>query len=200
MINDGQPSSTIYLALSPTTVPRSPQTSAVLVFDAANADNAAMLKQLLQARGLPTDSVTMADPASQLVSTLRIVNVGFTAVGAITLVVGILGILNIGLATLSNRAAELALRRCLGATKADIGFLVMADSLVIGLLGALVALALALAVYRSIVGLVTTLPAPPFPWLAALVGIAAGLAAGFLGGLAPSIKARRMPLVTVMRA
>ncbi|MCX5380338.1 ABC transporter permease [Streptomyces sp. NBC_00091] len=121
--------------------------------------------------------------------------------GSVTLAVGILGVLNIGLATVKERAEELALRRSLGATESDIAYLVLAESVLTGLAGALLSTALAVALFHPITALVSEdSGAVSFPVGAAATGIAAGTLAGLLGGITPAIRASRQPLAAVMRA
>ncbi|MFI1196888.1 ABC transporter permease [Micromonospora sp. NPDC020750] len=132
---------------------------------------------------------------------LRVVTAAFLGVGLIMLLVGVLGVLNIGLATLKERADELALRRSLGATKGDIMVLVLAESVLIGCVGSLAAVLLAVAMYRPLVAAALSGSTDvPFPLSAAVYGVVVGALAGAAGGLIPALRAARTPIAAVMRA
>ncbi|GLY06707.1 ABC transporter permease [Actinoplanes sp. NBRC 101535] len=150
---------------------------------------------------VPLGDVNRLDVAGDIDSTLAVVQATFLAVGVTMLLVGVMGVVNIGLATLKERAEELALRRSLGATKLDIGVLVLAESTIIGMAGSLIAVAISLAAFPiAMATLVGDSLDAPFPALAALAGMAAGALAGAVGGLIPAIRSANMPIATVMRA
>jgi putative ABC transport system permease protein len=141
------------------------------------------------------------DTVDDLAATLDTMRTTFLTVGAVTLLVGVIGILNIGLATLNERAEEFALRRSLGATRRDVAVLVLAESLMIGFLGAAVASGVCWALYVSVIPAVTDgTSAGAFPVQACLVGLAVGSGAGLLGGAVPAFRASRLPIAVVMRA
>ncbi|HIW62176.1 MAG TPA: ABC transporter permease [Candidatus Stackebrandtia excrementipullorum] len=129
--------------------------------------------------------------------------VGFAAVSAVTLVVAIIGLLNIGLATLRERIRELSLRRAVGATRLRVFGLVMSSTLILSMSVAAVTLATAwLGVQWMIPYLLdpaSALDPPGFPVEAAWYGIAAALFAGVLGGLVPAFAASRVDMVAVLR-
>jgi putative ABC transport system permease protein len=114
------------------------------------------------------------------------------------------GILNVGLATVGERVEEFALRRAVGTPRLLLAGIVLAETLLTGLLTAAAAIGVAVGAVR----LAGTLfagrgPLPQtidFPWQAAAAGIVAGLIAGVLGGLVPAVRAARIPIATVMRA
>ncbi|MEU8079334.1 ABC transporter permease [Catellatospora citrea] len=159
------------------------------------------LRAQTAANQLPAHEFSSVNAAGDIDATLRVVYLAFLGVSAIMLLVGIMAVLNIGLATLKQRAEELALRRSLGATKTDIGILVLAESVMIGLAGSALAVVLSVAAYGPVMALVAPgVPDLGFPTDAALTGIAAGAMAGAVAGLIPAIRAARTPIATVMRA
>ncbi|GAA3015339.1 ABC transporter permease [Actinokineospora diospyrosa] len=128
----------------------------------------------------------------------------FYGMAALVLLIGVAGILNVGLATIGERVEELALRRAVGTPRLLLAGIVLAETLLTGLLTA------AAAVVTGIVGLQAagyffgdkrpSLQNVAFPWEAGVAGVIAGLVAGILGGLFPAIRAARIPIATVMRA
>jgi putative ABC transport system permease protein len=128
----------------------------------------------------------------------------FLGLAGLVLLIGVAGILNVGLATVGERIEEFALRRAVGTPRSLLAGIVLAETLLTGLItagAAIGASALALKVASMILGdsepLLRDLT---FPWQAGVAGIVAGLIAGVLGGLVPAIRAARIPIATVMRA
>jgi putative ABC transport system permease protein len=128
----------------------------------------------------------------------------FLGMATLVLLIGVAGILNVGLATVGERVEEFALRRAVGTPRSLLAAIVLAETLITGLLTAGVAIGVvALGLHYLGQYLEGRLPIPldtSFPWQAAVAGIVAGLAAGLLGGLIPAIRAARIPIATVMRA
>ncbi|GIF38641.1 ABC transporter permease [Actinoplanes xinjiangensis] len=133
---------------------------------------------------------------------LDLVNRVFLAVAILSLLIGALGILNIGLSTVRERSDELSLRRSFGATRPQVVVIMLLESqfvaLVSGLAGiALVAggLPLITAHFADRFQEVST----GFPVGGALLGLAAGSVAALVGSLAPALRASRVPIAAIMR-
>jgi len=128
----------------------------------------------------------------------------FLGVSILVLLIGSAGILNVGLATVGERIEEFALRRAVGTPRLLLAGIVLAETLLTGLLTALAAIGAGiagLAVASRMFGDRHPLLANvAFPWEAGVAGVAAGLVAGVLGGLVPAARAARIPIATVMRA
>ncbi|MEU9649868.1 ABC transporter permease [Streptomyces sp. NPDC048110] len=160
------------------------------------------LNSAADAFGLKTNGEAQRiDTVDDLAATLDTMRTTFLIVGGVTLLVGVIGILNIGLATLSERSEEFALRRSLGATRADVAMLVLAESTMIGLLGATAASVVSWALYKCAVPIIADGVEPDaFPLQACVVGLVVGAGAGLLGGALPALRASRLPIAVVMRA
>jgi FtsX-like permease family protein len=128
----------------------------------------------------------------------------FLGVSILVLLIGSAGILNVGLATVGERIEEFALRRAVGTPRLLLAGIVLAETLLTGLLTALAAIGAGvagLAVASRLFGDRHPLLADvAFPWEAGVAGVVAGLVAGVLGGLVPAARAARIPIATVMRA
>lgn len=128
----------------------------------------------------------------------------FLGMAALVLLIGIAGILNVGLATVGERVEEFALRRAVGTPRALLAGIVLAETLLTGLLTAAAAIGVAAVALEYAGGIIgsryPSIGEIPFPWQAGVSGIVAGLIAGVLGGLIPAIRAARIPIATVMRA
>lgn len=128
----------------------------------------------------------------------------FLGVSILVLLIGAAGILNVGLATVGERVEEFALRRAVGTPRMLLAGIVLAETLLTGLLTALAAIGAGIAGLAAAGRLFgeryPMLAEVTFPWEAGVAGVAAGLIAGVLGGLVPAARAARIPIATVMRA
>ncbi len=137
-------------------------------------------------------------------SQLKIMRLIFLGMAFLVLLIGVAGILNVGLATVGERVEEFALRRAVGMSRMLLAGIVLAETLLTGLLTAALAigagaggLQVALMMFGN---RFPSLQGTAFPWEAGVAGVIAGLVAGVLGGLIPAIRAARIPIATVMRA
>ncbi|TQM79712.1 putative ABC transport system permease protein [Saccharothrix saharensis] len=172
--------------------------------DAVEVEHA--LRARLVAAGTPEDQihVNTVETLERMSTELALMRWIFLGMAALVLLIGVAGILNVGLATVGERVEEFALRRAVGTPRLLLAGIVLAETLLTGLLTA------ALAIGAGVVGLQLALtlfgsqfPAlegTAFPWQAGVAGIIAGLVAGILGGLVPALRAARIPIATVMRA
>jgi putative ABC transport system permease protein len=128
----------------------------------------------------------------------------FLGVSILVLLIGSAGILNVGLATVGERIEEFALRRAVGTPRLLLAGIVLAETLLTGLLTAFAAIGAGIAGLAAAGRLLgdrqPMLQNVTFPWEAGVAGVAAGLIAGVLGGLVPAARAARIPIATVMRA
>lgn len=107
-----------------------------------------------------------------------------------------LGILNIGLAGVSERARELVIRRAVGATRGDIIAQMLVSAMLVGVLAASVAVVLgAVAVEWWVPQRIppgSALAPPGLPWQAAGWGIIAAVTTTLAGSLLPALVAARL--------
>lgn len=150
---------------------------------------------------LYTNVISAEDRMPQEIKMMRWV---FLGVSILVLLIGSAGILNVGLATVGERIEEFALRRAVGTPRLLLAGIVLAETLLTGLLTALAAIGVGIAGLAAAGRLFgdrePMLQGVAFPWEAGVAGVAAGLIAGILGGLVPAARAARIPIATVMRA
>jgi putative ABC transport system permease protein len=172
----------------------------------ASLDIARTLTSKLAGAGFRAEEMATSrvDSRKRLGKQLAVVRWVFLGLAGIVLLIGVAGILNVGLATVGERVEEFALRRAVGTSRILLAGIVLAETLLTGLLTATAAIGVAAAavpVAASLLGdrdpLLRDLT---FPWEAGAAGVIAGLVAGVLGGLIPAIRAARIPIATVMRA
>lgn len=159
------------------------------------------LDHLLKVRHQQVDDYKIIVPAelmAQQAKTQQIFNFVMTCVAGISLLVGGIGIMNIMLATVLERTAEIGLLRAVGATRTDIRRQFMLESFVIafggGLLGVVFGLLLA-----ELLGWWSGWSVAWSP-LAVLLsfGICAGV--GVIFGVYPAIKASALDPVTALQS
>jgi putative ABC transport system permease protein len=122
----------------------------------------------------------------------------FLGLGAISLLVGAVGVGNIMLIGVLERRSEIGLRRALGATRAHIRTQFLAEAILLALLGGaagVAAGALATAIYASAKGWATVIPV-----LAWGGGLGAALAIGAIAGLLPALRAARLSPTEALRS
>ncbi len=118
-------------------------------------------------------------------------------VAGISLFVGGIGIMNIMLATVTQRTREIGVRRALGATRSDILGQFIIESLIISLLGGILGIGIGYGLAYMIgnySGWEVIVPA-----LALIVSTGVSGLVGFLSGLYPSIKASRLDPIEALR-
>lgn len=135
--------------------------------------------------------ITMPPSPARLRSQVASILIGlFLALAGISLLVGTAGIANVTTLAIGERAAEIGLRRALGARRRHIAAQILAESALLGLLGGLAGTSLGVIAvvlvafardWTPVIAPQTVLPAP-------LIGAAAGL----LAGLYPSWRAARI--------
>jgi putative ABC transport system permease protein len=156
-------------------------------------------------RGIGTDAhVNSVQSRKDMEKELALVRLVFLAMAGLVLLIGVAGILNVGLATVGERVEEFALRRAVGTSRSLLAGIVLAETLLTGLLTAAAAIGTGAAALKVVTmvagGSEPFLQDLVFPWQAGVAGIIAGLVAGLLGGLIPALRAARIPIATVMRA
>ena len=120
------------------------------------------------------------------------------AVSSVGLIVGGVGVMNIMLVSVTERTAEIGLRKALGATPGDLfrQFVIEAGALtaVGGLLGVATGLAAGYIVPRTANIAVTITPLP------VLVAVAVAVAVGLVFGVYPALRAARLAPIEALRA
>lgn len=181
-------------------------TSLQLYLQPGSDDLQRLLRAKLVGAGLAQEDVQFntVNSKERMESELKIMRLIFLGMAFLVLLIGVAGILNVGLATVGERIEEFALRRAVGMSRMLLAGIVLAETLLTGLLTAALAIgagAAGLHVALMLFGSrFPSLEGTTFPWEAGVAGVIAGLVAGVLGGLIPAARAARIPIATVMRA
>src|SRR5262249_436796 len=139
----------------------------------------------------PSPPLTPPPPAQRALNSLLL------GLGAISLLVGAVGVGNIMLIGVLERRSEIGLRRSLGATKRDIRTQFLAEAILLALIGGVVGVGagvFATTIYASIKHWAIVIPT-----LAWAGGLAASICIGALAGLLPAIRAARLSPTEALR-
>jgi putative ABC transport system permease protein len=146
------------------------------------------------------NEVTVSQPSAALTARAEArgaLNSLFLGLGAVSLLVGAVGVANIMLIGVLERRSEIGLRRSLGATKGQIRTQFLAEAILLALLGGgagVTAGALSTAVYAHLKHWTTVIPATA--WAG---GLAAALVIGAVAGLLPAIRAAQLSPTEALR-
>jgi putative ABC transport system permease protein len=138
----------------------------------------------------------------EAIATLRL---AIRGAGIVVLILGGLGVLNIGLVTVRQRIREIGVRRSFGATSGRIFSAVMLESVCATAVAGLAAVTASVVLVRNLPlenWLNNGIPlaeAPGFPLAAAVEGMVAATAVGALAGLLPAIIAVRAKVIDAIR-
>jgi putative ABC transport system permease protein len=140
---------------------------------------------------VPLDLIERAEKAQQVFTMV------LAAIAGISLIVGGIGIMNIMLATVTERTREIGIRRALGAKRRDIAWQFLVETLTLtgvgGLLGVFAGIGLALLV-TSRFGFPTILRT----W-SVVLAFAVSLAVGLVFGTYPAYRAARLDPIEALR-
>jgi putative ABC transport system permease protein len=133
----------------------------------------------------------------QAARTKRIFNIVLGSIAAISLLVGGIGIMNIMLASVSERTREIGVRRALGAKKSDIIAQFLTETVLLTLMGGLLGITLGIIIPYS----VTKLAGMPTIVTPASLILAFGISAavGIVFGLYPAWRAANMDPIESLR-
>lgn len=137
--------------------------------------------------------VTVSRPSDVLVARAAAkgaLNSLFLGLGAVSLLVGAIGVGNIMLISVLERRSEIGLRRALGATKSHIRVQFLAEAMLLALIGGIAGVALGVATTAGYAhSHDSTTVIPPLAWAG---GPVSALLIGAVAGLLPAIRAARM--------
>jgi putative ABC transport system permease protein len=172
------------------------------VYVRSDTSQVAAVQSVLAATANPEapNEVNVSQPSAALTARAaaqNALNSLFLGLGAVSLLVGAVGVGNIMLIGVLERRSEIGLRRALGATKANIRGQFLSEAILLALLGGatgVAAGALATAIYAHTKH--WTLVIPTTAWAG---GLTAATLIGALAGLLPALRAARMSPTEALR-
>lgn len=143
------------------------------------------------------------DRVAQASRGMLIFKLAMGAIAGISLVVGGIGIMNVLLASVTERTREIGVRRASGARRRDIRRQFLAEAVAISAvgsgLGALLGMAVSVAALRVISDLADADVSAVFAWESIAFAIAAALLVGLVFGMYPALRAARLSPIEALR-
>ncbi|PYX30757.1 MAG: ABC transporter permease [Acidobacteria bacterium] len=160
----------------------------------------AQIQRVIQARHRP-ESVYKVENLTQLVAvadkTANALTMVLLAVALIVLLVSGIGIMNIMLATVSQRIREIGIRKAIGATNREIRFQFLSEAVLISLIGGLIGIFIGLAIPFSV--RFFTEYRIPISGLSAIIAIVVSSLVGIIFGTIPASRAAQLDPVESLR-
>ena len=139
----------------------------------------------------------MKEIASMLTSTTQLLTMLLSAVAAVSLLVGGIGIMNIMLVSVTERTKEIGIRLAIGALEREVLLQFLVESVVLSSLGGLIGIVLALSASVCLARMMSV----PFVFNALIVFISFlfSAAVGIIFGYFPALKAARLDPIEALR-
>jgi putative ABC transport system permease protein len=145
---------------------------------------------------VPLDLLARAEKAQ------RVFTLVLGAIGSISLIVGGIGIMNIMLATVTERTREIGIRRALGAKRRDIIMQFLIEAVVQTTLGGFIGVGMGLLVMfgAPLIARIFSKPLPSTlePW-SIVISLVSAVTVGVLAGLYPAYRASRLDPIEALR-
>ena len=172
------------------------------IYVRAETSQVAAVQDVLAATANPQapNEVNVSQPSAALTARAAAqsaLNGLFLGLGAISLLVGAVGVGNIMLISVLERRSEIGLRRALGATKGQIRSQFLAEAILLAVLGG--AAGVSAGALTTVFYATTKHWATVIPMLAWGGGLGAALAIGAIAGLLPALRAARMSPTEALR-
>ncbi len=175
----------------------------VLIANASAIESTvARMKQVLVQRHGQEEDFTITTQTGMLDTldrVIRIVSMAVGGIGAISLLVGSIGILTIMWISVHERTSEIGLARAVGATSGQVTLLFLSEAALLSTSGGILGVLTGLGTCQVLRIYVPALPVhTPFPYV--LLALAVSLAVGVASGLVPARKAASLNPVEALAA
>ncbi len=159
----------------------------------------AIERNVYAARGGQKDILVLSqDDTLALTNNIVIIVTGLvTVMAGISLIVGGVGIMNIMIASVTERTQEIGIRKAIGATNRQILNQFLFEALLLSIFGSIFGLVIAGCI--SLALYVLTDLSPFIPWQVVLIAVGASVGSGILFGVAPAVKAARKDPIQALR-
>ncbi|PAZ00060.1 MAG: hypothetical protein CAK90_07275 [Spartobacteria bacterium AMD-G4] len=145
------------------------------------------------------DLETRQDWFDRIEASVRATRLSGALISAISLLVGGIGIMNIMLASISERVREIGIRLAVGARQRDIFWQILIESILVSFLGSLLGIFASLGLIEILKAISPTENVPVLSADAILLAVGFALFAGLFSGLYPAAKASNIDPITALR-
>ncbi len=142
---------------------------------------------------------TREDLLQRFEETRRSYVVSLGGVAAIGLIVGGIGIMNVMLASISERVREIGVRRALGAKRMDVLVQILAESLTLAVAGGVLGMIASIGLIAVLQKVVVPANRPELSPAALFIGVLFSGVVGVVAGLYPAIRASQLSPVEALR-
>ncbi len=142
---------------------------------------------------------TREDLLQRFEETRRSYVVSLGGVAAIGLIVGGIGIMNVMLASISERVREIGVRRALGAKRTDILVQILAESLTLAVAGGVLGMIASIGLIKILQQVVVPANRPELSPAALFIGVLFSGIVGVVAGLYPAVRASQLSPVEALR-
>jgi ABC-type antimicrobial peptide transport system permease subunit len=156
-------------------------------------------ESLLKAHGGQADFAVLnqSDTLALTSNTLRLITSLIAAIAAVALLVGGVGVMNIMIASVTERTHEIGVRKAVGATDGQIMGQFLAEAILLSAVGGISGIVITL-VAIGLMDLFSSLH-PLISPLTILLALLVAIAIGVIFGVAPALKAARKDPITALR-
>ena len=144
------------------------------------------------------DVKTADNFVSQFDSIFAMIGLVAIAISSLGLLVGGIGVMNIMLVSVTERTAEIGIRKALGARRRDITNQFLFEAMTLTFLGGMMGVVLAIGISKLVMFLFPSLPAS-IPMWAVTAGITVSTGVGLIFGVWPARKAARLDPIECLR-
>jgi putative ABC transport system permease protein len=177
------------------------QSASELLMDDSMEQVREFLRGFRHLRPVEPDDFAMETSATALIAfekTKTVMTTVGTALPLIGLIVGGMVIMNIMLVAVAERTREIGIRKSLGARRRDILSQFLAEAATLSTLGAIIGIALGIAIAKGIAWKFPFLPAAVAPW-SLVAATMLGLIVGIVSGVYPARRAARLDPIEALR-
>jgi putative ABC transport system permease protein len=143
--------------------------------------------------------MTQEDWADEIATQIHNARINRGVIAGICLVVGGIGIMNIMLASISERVREIGIRKAVGATTGAVFLQIVIESLVIALVGGIAGLAVSYGLVEAIAYITPTDNEPEITLISMMIAFSFSAGTGILAGLFPALKAAKLDPIQALR-
>lgn len=149
--------------------------------------------------GIEDFSFTTQETRNETIETsIKNTRISGTIISVIALIVGGIGVMNIMLASISERIREIGLRKAMGATNGAVFTQIVIESTVLSVLGGIIGLAISYGLV-VVIASVSSGNAPVIKPNAMIFSLSFALVIGFVAGFYPAFKAAKLDPIQALR-